>query len=99
VGEVPEDEEEELRRDWAEQVATGRPMLTYEFGLPLFLHLDTKGQIELDCPCLRVGNFSAAGVVRIRLSPAAARSLRTMIAEIEKHPYELIFAAPDRARH
>jgi hypothetical protein len=94
-----DDEAEELRRDWTERVATGRPILTYEFDVPLTLRLDPKGQLELDCPCLRVGNFEAAGIVRVKLSAAASQSLKEMVAELDRHPYEVIFGSPDRARH
>lgn len=72
---MQDDEDAELREDWVLRVATGRPIFTYDFDRPLFLKLHASGQLDVDCPCLCVGNFDLAGVIRIRLSPSAVGQL------------------------
>ncbi len=78
-----EDEEEELRRDWEERVATGRPLLTYDFDLPIAFRLDQDGQLEMDCQCFVVGTFSPPATIRIRLAPPAVHQLRHILTRLE----------------
>ena len=78
----PEDENAELREDWARRVATGRPMVTYQFDRPLILKLNTAGQLDVDCPCLWVGDMDTAGVIRMRLSPSAIREVVTFLLSL-----------------
>jgi hypothetical protein len=76
---TPEDEDEELRRDWEEMVRTGRPVLTYDFQLPIAFRFGKEDRLEMDCQCLAVGSFSLPGTIRVRLSLAAADRLKQFL--------------------
>lgn len=80
--ETDEDEAKELREDWARRVASGRPMMTYEVDAPVSLKLDAQGQLDIDCPCLRIEVSDIAGILRIRLGPLALSQLLTFVQNL-----------------
>lgn len=80
--ETDEDEAEELREDWARRVASGRPMMTYEVDTPVSLKLNAQGQLDIDCPCLRVEASDLAGVLRMRLGPVALSQLLRFVQDL-----------------
>jgi hypothetical protein len=94
-----QEDKEELRRDWEYRVATGRPILIYDFDLPMTFRVGSGGQIEMDCPCMVVGNFNRPGNIRVRLSPAAAHRLRDTFRKLEDLLGDVIPEPPRRSTH
>ena len=76
-----------------------KPVTTYTFDLPMDVTIGTAGDILLDCPCLMVPNHPNAGIVRVRLTPAAADSLRRVLEQLGKSLDEPPGAPTKRPTH
>jgi len=83
---MDDDEYEKMKEQWEARLRAGIPVTMYEFDLPMTLSTEKEGALLLDCPCVRIGNFEPAGIVRIRLTDAAVKSLRAALAFLEKNP-------------
>ena len=83
--EKPSPEElEKMQSFWDKKLASGEPMVSYEFHLAMDVFVGTAGDITIDCPCFGLAGFDRLGVVRVRLTPEAASSLRRGLRDLEK---------------
>lgn len=64
------------------RVASGRPMMTYEVDTPVSLKLNAQGELDIDCPCLRVEVSDIAAILRIRLGPMALSQLLLFVQDL-----------------
>jgi hypothetical protein len=83
---MEDDEYKKMKEQWETLLRSGTPAVGYEFDLPMTLSREKAGALLLDCPCLRIGNFEPAGIVRIRLTDAAVKSLKAALDFLEKNP-------------
>ena len=83
---MDDDEYKEMKERWESQLRAGIPAMSYEFDLPMTLSTEKEGVLLLDCPCMRIGNFEPAEIVRIRLTDAAIKSLKVALDFPEKNP-------------
>lgn len=66
----------------AEMLEAGEPMLDYTFDPPMRVTPGEAGSILIDCPCLSPRGHQSAGILRIRLTPLAATSLRKALDQL-----------------
>ena len=81
-----ENQSAELSRlhELEKQLESGVPLLAYDIDPPMEIFADaTTGAVMIDCPCLGIGGIDHAGVLRLRLSPLAAKSLRLALGAIQ----------------
>ncbi|TXG87834.1 MAG: hypothetical protein E6R10_07160 [Rhodocyclaceae bacterium] len=73
----------------------GSPLVTHEVDLPMEVHREaTTGAIVIDSACLAVSGLDKAGVLRLRFSPLAAKTLKRALDILETTPDERI--SPDK---
>lgn len=70
------DAKEETAKILADMLESGEPMLDYTLDPPMRVTSGEAGSILIDCPCLAMSGHQSAGILRIRLTPLAAMSLR-----------------------
>ncbi len=89
---MEDDEYKEMKEQWESKLRAGIPAVMYEFDLPMTLSTEKEGALLLDCPCMRIGNFEPAAMVRIRLTDAAIKSLKVALNFLEKNPSKQVVA-------
>jgi hypothetical protein len=76
------------------------PLLAYEIDPPMEVFSDNStGAITIDCPCLEIGGINRAGVLRLRLTPLAAQSLKRALDMLQTTPGEPAATGVARSSH
>jgi hypothetical protein len=88
-----------IREAWEKRLESGTPIQTFEFDVPMDVFVGKEGDITMDCPCLQAADFDRPGIVRVRLTPEAASSLRRALQELEKSQGKPSVEPPRRFSH
>lgn len=66
------------------RLAKNIPLVAYDIDVPFTANVGSQGDITLDCPCLAFAGHDRAGILRLRLTPAAAGKLREALSLLER---------------
>lgn len=74
---------EKMRQFWEERLKNGAPIQSYVIDVPMTVTQVQDGGLLVDCPSVHLMGFDRAGIVRIRIAPAAMRPLFDVLTEIQ----------------
>jgi hypothetical protein len=82
---MPDDDNnpEKIKQFWEERLKSGAPIQSYVIDAPMTVRQDQDGGLLVDCPTVHLMGFDRAGIVRIRIAPAAMRPLFDVLTEIQ----------------
>jgi hypothetical protein len=75
----------EMKERFESRLRAGRPILGFEFDLPIKFTRGKDGGISLDCPCLKIGLYEPAAVVRVHLTRQAIDGLMRALFDLERN--------------
>jgi hypothetical protein len=84
MSEMTPEEYEEFKAKWDDRLSGEYPMMTHRFDVPVKVSALVGGDLAIDCPCFQLAGFDRLGIVRLQLSPVAARIILRGLQEIEK---------------